>query len=460
MTTAANVAAAVPSAEVVAAIAELVGSNISNDDRLDLIVAVERQIAWLTAVQHRLVAQLRPSLIGVASDDDWVQEELGAALRLAPTTAGARLGVARDLVRRLPATLAALGAGDVSPTQAGDIASATTHLDACHAVMVEERVLPRAAEQSAVQTRRALKRAVLAVDPSGEVEREARAVEQRRVILTPGADGMADLKAYLPAAGARALMTAIRGVADKSGAADDTRTLDQRQADALVDLGFAVLDSGAMPAHHGRPAQLGLTVTARTLSGEDDVPADLDGYGPISAGAARKLIAQFTSRDNLSHTAISAYSVDTLGQLRGAPPRESERYRPSAELLRFVVARDRHCTFPHCSIPAIRCDLDHIVAFHAGGDSGADNLHPLCRRHHRAKHEAGWKVCRQNNGSYVWTAPNGSTFHTKPPPYPVDADCNYTDADDEYFDPELDDPAISAFDSDISGADSGTNWCQ
>lgn len=223
-----------------------------------------------------------------APDDDWVQEELGAALRLAPTTAGARLDVARDLVRRLPATLAALAAGDVSPTQAGDLASATTHLDAGHPVMVEQRVLPRAAEQSAGQTRRALKRAVLAVDPSGEGEREACAVEQRRVVLTPGADGMADFKAYLRAAGARALMTAIRGVADKDRAADDTRSLDQRQAAALVDLGFAVLDSGALPAHHGRPNPLGLTVTARTLRARTM-------YRPISTGTARSAPAQLES---------------------------------------------------------------------------------------------------------------------------------------------------------------------
>lgn len=452
MMTAADMAVATPNADVVTSIAHLIQTEISNDARLDLIVAVERQIAWLTAVQHRLVAQLRPSLIGVSSDDDWVQEELGAALRLAPTTAGVRLTIARALMHRLPATLNSLEAGDVSPTQATDIASATNHLDSLHAEIVEQRVLPEAAEQSAAQTRRAVKRAVLAIDPSGEIEREARAVEQRRVVLMPGADGMADLKAYLPAAGARALMTALRGVADKARTAGDNRTLDQRQADALVDLGFAVLASGTLPTHHGRPAHVGLTVTARTLSGEDDVPAELDGYGPISAGAARKLVARCTDAHDLSHAAISAYPVDASGQLQGAAPPGSG-YRLPAALSRFVLARDRRCTFPHCSIPAIRCDLDHIVAFDAGGKTSAENLHPLCRRHHRAKHRAGWKVDRKQNGTYLWTAPNGSSYQTTPPPYPVDRQTTYTDADDAYFDAELDDPAISAFDSDISRAD-------
>lgn len=216
MIEAADLATCAPGPDVVTAITGLEFDGLSNDDRLDVVVALERQIAWLTSLQHRLVAQLRPSLVGVSSDDDWVQEELGAALRLAPTKAGHRLRVARDLTSRLPATLAALGAGDLSPTQAGDIATARTHLDAGHAGMVEQRVLPKATEQSAGQTRRALKRAVLAVDPAGTVEREALAVHERRVLLIAGDDGMAEVKAYLPAVGARVLMTAIRGLADKS----------------------------------------------------------------------------------------------------------------------------------------------------------------------------------------------------------------------------------------------------
>jgi hypothetical protein len=64
---------------------------------------------------------------------------------------------------------------------------------------------------------------------------------------------------------------------------------------------------------------------------------------------------------------------------------------------------------------AWRADLDHITAFPQGRTT-ASNLHPLHRRHHNAKTEAGWQAERNpDTGHTQWTSPQGRCYQTRPP---------------------------------------------
>ena len=97
----------------------------------------------------------------------------------------------------------------------------------------------------------------------------------------------------------------------------------------------------------------------------------------------------------------------------------SVTYRPGADLTRTVIARDVTCTFPGCRQPATRCDLDHIIAFDhdrpAENQTCADNLHALCRHHHRAKTERHWQVERDpTTGTTWWTDHHGTTYARSP----------------------------------------------
>jgi hypothetical protein len=98
-------------------------------------------------------------------------------------------------------------------------------------------------------------------------------------------------------------------------------------------------------------------------------------------------------------------------------------YRPTTETERHVIARDQHCTFPSCHMPAHRCDLDHIHPYNhhnpaAGGATVPNNLTPLCRRHHRLKHTSNWTITRDTDtGTITWTAPTGHTYTTIPHNY-------------------------------------------
>ena len=63
-------------------------------------------------------------------------------------------------------------------------------------------------------------------------------------------------------------------------------------------------------------------------------------------------------------------------------------------------------------MPSIECDIDHTVAVIDGGPTTDCNLAPLCRHHHRAKHEAHWKPRRLPNGDHQFTSPLGHTYTT------------------------------------------------
>jgi hypothetical protein len=159
-----------------------------------------------------------------------------------------------------------------------------------------------------------------------------------------------------------------------------------------------------LPTWHGRRPHIEVTVALTTLLGLDENPAELAGYGPINAQTARRIAADGTWRRLLTDP--------TTGHLLDYG---RTTYRPPADLRDFIIARDRTCTFPGCARQARRCDLDHIQPYSNGGTTDDTNLHALCRRHHRARHEAGWTVTRNTDDTTTWTSPAGKTLRTQPP---------------------------------------------
>ncbi|TKR27093.1 DUF222 domain-containing protein [Cellulomonas hominis] len=159
-------------------------------------------------------------------------------------------------------------------------------------------------------------------------------------------------------------------------------------------------------------AEVRVTVSAATLLGLDDAPADLDGYGPIDAVRARALAAGGVWRRVVTDPRTDR--VLDLGR---------ERYRPSAPLAELVRARDRTCTFPGCTVPARRADLDHTVEYHPPpgappdrplGRTDADNLGPACHRHHRLKTDGGFRLRQIQPGLFEWITPTGHRYLVRP----------------------------------------------
>jgi hypothetical protein len=198
---------------------------LSAAGRVDLLVASERQAAWVAAQQQRVLARMA---VGQSDDRGWVREDLACALRLSGMAAR-RLAVAQTLTEQLPATLRLLDRGRVGYLHAAFLADAVFALNDKQARAVEERVLPRAPEQTLSEFQRSVRRAVARVAAATVEEQRVEAMTQRRVCITPRDDGMTELWALLPAEGAAAIMTAVDALASVTSA-DDPRTPDQRRA--------------------------------------------------------------------------------------------------------------------------------------------------------------------------------------------------------------------------------------
>src|SRR5205814_109896 len=119
----------------------------------------------------------------------------------------------------------------------------------------ESQLLPLAKEHSAGKFHHKSLHYRHSLDAKAYAAEESEQVENRRLHLSTVEDGSLLINGVLDPAGGAAVRTALEPLARKSGEHDD-RVLDQRYADALVEL-----------ASGGKPANLQVTATIETLKG-------------------------------------------------------------------------------------------------------------------------------------------------------------------------------------------------
>ncbi|WP_344252707.1 HNH endonuclease signature motif containing protein, partial [Pseudonocardia hydrocarbonoxydans] len=277
------------------------------------------------------------------------------------------------------------------------------------ATAVQDRVLPRAPGQTWAQLDAALRRAITAIDPEGAADRHRAAKNERRVDVFAQDDGMATLWARMTAPDAAASFEWLTRLARGMGA-DDDRSLDQRRADLLAAAltGKLVIRDPtadpvmAAPVTPGKPL-ITVLVPYSALTGADDAPGEITGYGPIPAQLARDIAADAVWKRLL----VDPVSGAVLDHGRAT-------YRPPAALADLVRARDVTCRHPRCRRAATACELDHVTAWQDGGGTSEDNLAALCTAHHDLKEQPGWRVVLRPDRSVEWTTPTGHTYRTEP----------------------------------------------
>ena len=378
----AGLLAAPAGSAVLAVLERLDPMSLSEPDRLILLEVHVKQQAWLAALEV-------PAMIAVAGvepvdDDDFVREDVRAALRLSRQGAHERIETARLLNSTLIASRDALAQGELSTGQVRRLYEELRALPADVAVAAQTLVLPKAHLQTVAEFGRSLKRAILKADPKTAEEQHALAVQTRSVVMYPEPDAMATIITTQPAHQAQTNMAALTAIATAAKQADpDPRrcTMDQRRADALYTLCAAALADPTLPKRHGKPATIGVVVDLPTLLGLAEHPAQLAGYGPIPASIARKLASDGTWQRMVLEP-VTGHLLD-LG---------STKYRPNQELTDYILARNPECTFPACHTPSVACDIDHTQPFnhrpepssHAdGGTTSSHNRRPRCKRHHQ-----------------------------------------------------------------------------
>ncbi|MWV58570.1 HNH endonuclease signature motif containing protein [Rathayibacter sp. VKM Ac-2754] len=350
-----------------------------------------------------------------------IRAEFAIAMGVSERVASNELEQARLLVDDLPHTRAAL-AGALIRWEAGRvICAAAATLPVESRAAFDERGAALALSLTPGQLRRAVAQLREELHEEPLSERHARAREERSVWMSAGIDGMATLCALLPAPVAAGALNrldrmarTLRAAAEESG---DTRTLAQLRADAMADLVCDGDIAGTTPLASDRPAptfvpglraEIRVTLPATTAVGLDDHPADLDGYGPIPADAARELVGigeTFTRVLVEPETGMIA----SVGRTLRVPP-------PQMRLA--LQLRDQTCRFPGCTRPASTAEADHTVEWRNGGETSLQNLLSLCTSHHHVRHGDRWSYNLQPDGTAEWSTPTGRRVTTRPPALP------------------------------------------
>ncbi len=474
----------------------------------------------------------------------WESAEIAAALTFTSRRADYELGCAQLLVDQLPRVHAALAAGELDHHKARVFTAYLADVTPAQADRICQRLVPVAPGWTTGQLAARLLREVQAIDPDYTRRTYQRAVRERAVHGYLDHTGTAVLTGSgLPAADAAAAAARLEVLADDLRTAGYPATVGQTRADLYLRLLDGTLDGltreqilatmlrlgpvapadsdpDAQPRpQHGRgaedheppqreapdqpgqregaqqpstgcpdetgtsrPVRYGIEVRVRlsTLLGLDEHPAELPGWGPVPAAAARDLVAaqhnaewrlaivdtqgyllhgDLTRRrpaypgspgargDRAGGIVEIALPVSMLAQLpalaathpewarvlhgisgswehreqaRAALDQHPNRRFAHTALRRHIQMRDRHCVGTGCRRRAAAADLDHTRDHAHGGQTVTTNSGPNCGRHHTMKHQGGWTLTQPVAGHFVWTSPLGQTYRTRGEPITPD----------------------------------------
>ena len=231
-----------------------------------IAASFHRMAAWAAAGELAAVAQIasrsaktdRRAEVDADGRPDKVTSDAAGQVALAlamshdGATSWADLGIV--LTWRLPATGAALAAGEIDLSRARMIARMTSLLSEDAARQVEAAVLGRAGWLTLGQLHAALRRAVIKADPKGAEERRKKAEREATVALYPEDEGTATLAGYsLPGVEAAAAMARITALAKAMKAAGTDGQIDWLRAHVFLGLLLGTLSSLDEPPAPGGP---------------------------------------------------------------------------------------------------------------------------------------------------------------------------------------------------------------
>jgi hypothetical protein len=323
--------------------------RLPDDELIGILRAGRRLTSWAAAMELAATADLMRRRFaeeeaGDAGVAEHATDEVAAALTLTGRAADRVVTLALDLAR-LPATAAALAAGEIDLARAWVIADETVSLSTQHRAAVEQEILGRAGGQTTTLLHRSVRRSVLRTDPAAVKNRKEAAKREARVERWDEPAGAAALAGRdLPAAEVLAADRNLTDVARQLKASGVSATMDQLRAAAYLALlsgqpipaVLAALASrppprtaraetaGPPPAWVGTrpppgcpgfpagcprfppgwaclaPAWAGavnLTMPLATWLGLSETPGEVAGYGPLDAGETRTLAAMLAAQD-------------------------------------------------------------------------------------------------------------------------------------------------------------------
>jgi hypothetical protein len=252
------------------------------------------------------------------------------------------------------------------------------------------------------------------------------------------------------------VLTDLARARPSTGADGGYVTMDQRRADAFVDLFARVRDGKDLPGVPVRRVrELGLVLHADTFFGDGPAAGDpgqvrgLTGHVVLDPVTAREQAQAMLDRAGAAghgqSGAVNVLLVDWAGilhrvvrvpgaapaggwtrelleaavraQLGDLPELRCDGYVPTVAIDDHVRARNPWCSGYDCPRRARRCDLDHDVPW-PRGPTDATNLGPRCRRQHEIKTRGLVKTRLHPDGSLDNTMLTGLVVTTRPEPLP------------------------------------------
>jgi hypothetical protein len=204
-------------------------------------------------------------------------------------------------------------------------------------------------------------------------------------------------------------MTAVGAYVRERKSAGDPRPVGVIRAEALRVFAEAYLTGAPPGAHiptvHGRPVEIQICATPEAMLGLAETPAEIPGVGPVPIETVRQM-----ARD----AKLRWLTIDgDTGRLLDRNPTSR---RIPAPLHAHADTTYVTSIGPHSTVPAERCDGEHLNPF-PHGHTTSTNIAPMDRRWHRAKTFAGFTVTRQPDATITWTTPLGQTHTTHPYDY-------------------------------------------
>jgi len=395
---------------------------LTTPEHLALLERLEVETRRLPAAGHALVNQL-----GRQADETELGGKLAHALanrlRITRAEASRRIHEAADLGERtaitgeplepvLPATAAAQRAGDLGAAHVavirGFIHRLPDFVDMETRAVAEAQLARLGAQHRPDELSKLADKLTDCLNPDGNFTDDDRARRRGITIGKQDVDGMSSLTGWLTPearAGLDAVLAklaapgmcnpadvtpCIDGSPAEAALQGDTRSLAQRNHDALNAALRALIASGKLGQHNGLPASIIVTTTLRELEA---------GAGKALTGGGSLLpMSDVIRMGRHAHHYLAIFDKG-----RALALYHTKRLASPAQRI-VLYAKDRGCSHPGCPAPGYHCEVHHCNPYAKCHTTDVNDLTFACGGDHPLA-EQGWTTRKRADGVTEWVPP-------------------------------------------------------
>ena len=395
---------------------------LTTPERLAVLENLEQMRRGQPAIEHALINQLAEQADATELGGK-LPPALANRLRISRAEASRRVHEAADLGERkafngeamppvLPATAEAQRNGELGPGHVTVIRSfwhrIPEFVDIETRAQAEAHLASLACEYRPDELAKLADKLLDCLNPDGDFTDVDRARRRGLSIGNQDIDGMSPISGYLTPE-ARATIDAVfaklaapgmcnpddiepcvSGTPSQAAIQGDTRSANQRNHDALVAAGRALLASGDLGQHNGLPASIIVTTTLQELE----------------AGAGKALTGGGTLLPMSDVIRLGSHAHHYLAIFdKGKALALYHTRRLASPAQRIVLhAKDRGCTFPGCTVPGYLCEVHHNNPYATNPVTDINHLSFACGPNHKLA-DQGWTTRKNARGDTEWIPP-------------------------------------------------------